>query len=375
MFFLPLLLGLALFQWSLMGPIPLQENVIITLSDQKSITQEQMVQQLAGYRVVLVGEAHDNPAHHEIQLTVIKQLHALRPEMVVAMEMFPTHLQPQLDRWVAGELTEEAFLDAVEWYFTWGFDAKLYLPILRYARDERLPLLAMNIRRETVTAVRKQGLGNLDIDIRDTLPPMCPPPLGYRIRLEEVFNSHPMMSKSGHFEYFVEAQGVWDGVMAANIKKWLDAHPSGLVVGLVGSGHVIMGHGIPYQLRHRGIQDVVTLLPWTVADSWLDRDSCDYAWGTSDPPDDSPPPMQLGIIMDDKQKDGVWVQTVMENSLAAKNGILPKDQIRQLNGQDLPTRHTLVRLMRELAHGSEIRLQVKREGEEKEILLKPQHME
>ncbi|MEO5331517.1 MAG: ChaN family lipoprotein [Magnetococcus sp. YQC-5] len=364
--FLPILLSLALMQWSLMGPIQIDEGVILRLADQSPISLEQVVEDLAAHRVVLVGEAHDNPAHHQVQLTLIKRLHERKPEMAVAMEMFPRHLQPQLDRWVAGELTEEAFLDAVEWYFTWGFAAELYWPILRYAREARIPLLAMNIRRETVTTVRKRGLANLDQEILDTLPPMCPAPLAYRLRLEEVFQSHPMMSHSGRFEYFVEAQGVWDGVMADRIKSWSDAHPEGLVVGLVGSGHVIMGHGIPYQLRRRGVEDLVTLLPWVGAESWIDREAADYVWGTPETPD-SPPPAQLGVTMDDQRQDGVWVQTVVEDSLASKAGIRPKDRIRQWNGEDLPSRHALVRKVKGAAHGHEIVLKVERDGREEDI--------
>lgn len=366
MFFLPFLLGFALFQWSVMGPISITEDVIVRLSDQTQVGLEQVVDHLAMHRVVLVGEAHDNPAHHRIQLTLIEQLHARRPEMVVAMEMFPRHLQPQLDHWVAGEWSEERFLDEVEWYFTWGFDVNLYAPILRFAKEKRIPLLAMNIRRETVSQVRRKGLADLEPEVLDTLPPMCPAPLDYRLRLEEVFDSHPMMSKSGNFDYFVEAQGVWDGVMADSIKRWSDAHPQGLVVGLVGSGHVVMGHGIPYQLHSRGVKGVVTLLPWTGEDSWLEPQAADFAWGTPPTPD-TPPPVQLGVTMDDTLADGAWVKSVVEDSLAAKADLRPKDHILQLNGQAITSRHALVRLVRGLTKGEELVLQIAREGLDKEV--------
>ncbi|MBF0126164.1 MAG: ChaN family lipoprotein [Magnetococcales bacterium] len=366
MFLLPFMLGLALFQWSVMGPIAIAENEIVRLSDQTVITREAMIDRLASHRVVLVGETHDHPDHHRIQLAVIQGLHARGVEMAVSLEMFPDHLQPHLDRWVAGELSEAAFLDAVEWYFTWGFDINLYWPILRYAKEQRIPLLAMNLRRETVSAVRKRGLAGVEMEIRDALPPLCPAPLAYRLRLEEVFNAHPMMSHGGHFDHFVEAQGVWDGVMADRIKKWSDAHPQGLVVGLVGAGHVYMGHGIPHQLRGRGVTGVAILLPWSGEEAMLDRDAADFAWGTPPAPD-TPPPTQLGITMDDQQKEGVRVQSVLDDSLAAKAGLRPRDRITRFNAHPLPTRHALVRLVRSLSPGEGVVLQVEREGKEEEI--------
>ncbi|MBF0295501.1 MAG: ChaN family lipoprotein [Magnetococcales bacterium] len=349
-----------------MGPLAIDENVLLRLSDQTAVTREELVQTLSRHRVVLIGEAHDNPAHHEVQLTLIRELRARRPAMVVAMEMFPGHLQPQLDRWVAGELEEEAFLDAVEWYFTWGFDAGLYLPILRYAREERIPLLAMNTRRDNVTQVRKKGLAGVEIELRDTLPPVCPATPAYRMMLEEVFNAHPMMSHSGKFDHFVEAQGVWDSVMADRIKRWSDAHPDDLVVGLAGNGHLLGGHGIVHQLRGRGVTDIVTLLPWSGAESRIDRDAGDFAWGTPATPE-PPPPVQLGITMDDKEPAKVLVTMVMPDSLAERMGLRAGDRLLALNGQPLTSRHALARRVRGLSPGTELMLRVEREGREEEL--------
>ncbi|MBF0271008.1 MAG: ChaN family lipoprotein [Magnetococcales bacterium] len=368
MIFLPLFLGLALLQWGVMGVIPIDINELMHLSDQSRLTEAQLIERLAAHRIVLIGESHDNPAHHGVQLRVIRALRARHPEMVVAMEMFPRTMQPELDRWVAGELSEEAFLDAVEWYFTWGFDFELYGPILRYARDERLPLLAMNLPREIVSRVRKTGLAALEPSIRDTLPSITPASTPYRIRLEEVFNSHPMMSKGGPFDSFVEAQTLWDGVMADSIQRWRAAHPHGVVVGLAGSGHLLMGHGIPHQLRARGVTDLVTLLPWTGSDSWIDPEAADYAWGTPEAPE-SPPPVRLGVILDEQRRDGAWVTGIQEESPAARAGLKSGDRLLRLNGREISTRHALVRLLQGVSQGSPVRLQREREGRTAEIEL------
>ncbi len=67
---------------------------------------------MAGRAVVLLGEQHDDMDHHRWQLQTLATLHTLRPRMVIGFEMFPRRVQPVLDRWVAGELTEAEFLAA-----------------------------------------------------------------------------------------------------------------------------------------------------------------------------------------------------------------------------------------------------------------------
>ncbi|MBF0340157.1 MAG: ChaN family lipoprotein [Magnetococcales bacterium] len=368
MFFLPLMLGAAILQVASMHMMPIRDHEILRLSDQTVIREEQLVTALAGHRIVLIGEAHDNPAHHAVQLKMIQALHARHRELAVALEMFPRSLQPQLDRWVAGELSENAFLDGVEWYFTWGFDAELYMPIFRFARERRIPLLAMNLPRETVGKVRRKGMAELDISLRDTLPPICPASLAYRLRLEEVFNAHEMISKSGKFDHFVESQTLWDGVMADTLRNWSRSHPHGVVVGLAGTGHLLKGHGIPHQLRQRGVEDLVTLLPWTGADSWVDPDAADYVWGTPAAPE-SPPPMRLGVVLDERRSDGAWLKEVGEESPGARAGLKAGDQLLRLDDLEIRSRHALVRLLNDMPRDGRIRLSYRRDGQEREVFV------
>ena len=68
--------------------------------------------------------------------------------MVIGFEMFPRRVQPALDRWVAGELTEAEFLQQAEWGKVWSMPAELYLPLFHFARMNRIPMLALNIDAE-----------------------------------------------------------------------------------------------------------------------------------------------------------------------------------------------------------------------------------
>jgi uncharacterized iron-regulated protein len=371
MIFFIFLAGFSLFQVVVMGPVPIEDGQIIHLPTKTTITAQQSYEQLTKSRVVLVGESHDDANHHRVQLKIIKALKKRHNNFAIGLEMFPGHLQPQLDSWIAGKLTENQFLDGVEWYSVWGFDAELYLPIFRFARENKIPLVALNINRDVVREVRKQGVDGVEEKIRMQLPPMAAASNDYRISLQKVFNSHPMMAKMGKFDNFMQAQLVWDGVMASRIKEWLDKYPDGLLVGLAGSGHITNGYGIPHQLKSLGVERIKTILPWTIDDEWVDPQVADYAWGVLEP-EEAEPPVRFGVMLGGFV-DGVEVKSVLPDSLAAGAGILAEDKITHLNDEKITSNHNMIRQTRELSWGDSVVLIVLRGGEKREIKIGLKH--
>jgi hypothetical protein len=102
---------------------------------------------------------------------------------------------------------------------------------------------------------------------REGIGDPAPPSSFYRDRLFEWFKKHPAAGQdarvaSERFERFVSAQQFWDRAMAEAIAGTLrdERHP--LVVGIMGSGHIEYGDGVPYQLAALGIDDLATALPW-----------------------------------------------------------------------------------------------------------------
>ncbi|HEY0524042.1 MAG TPA: ChaN family lipoprotein, partial [Stellaceae bacterium] len=111
----------------------------------------------AARSVVLLGETHTDAEHHRWQLQTVAALHGRRPDMVLGFEMFPRRVQPTLDRWVRGELSERAFLDEVRWSEVWGYDPALYMPLFHFARMHRMPMVALNVDRALVRRVSAEG--------------------------------------------------------------------------------------------------------------------------------------------------------------------------------------------------------------------------
>ncbi|MGD2012046.1 MAG: ChaN family lipoprotein, partial [Desulfobacterales bacterium] len=106
-------------------------------------TLAKVLPQLKKDRVILVGEHHTNENHHRMQLQAIRMLHEAGVKVAIGMEMFRRDSQPELDLWVAGNLDEKAFekIYDANWSFPWSF----YSPILLYAKDNRIPIIGLNV--------------------------------------------------------------------------------------------------------------------------------------------------------------------------------------------------------------------------------------
>jgi len=222
---------------------------------------------LAKRGVVLLGESHDQAEHHRWQLHTIAALFSHRPGMVLGFEMFPRRVQPVLDRWSKGELNEADFLRQVDWPQIWGFADTLYLPLFHFAHMHRLPMLALNIDRATNRRVAAQGLASVPSTEREGVGDPAPASSFYRERLFEWFNKHPAAGQDAYaalerFERFVCAQQFWDRAMAEAIADARRDARQPLVVGIMGSGHIEYGNGVPHQLAALGVNCVATALPW-----------------------------------------------------------------------------------------------------------------
>jgi uncharacterized iron-regulated protein len=224
---------------------------------------------LANNRVVLLGETHSDPDHHRWQLQTIEALFRLRAELVLGFEMFPRRVQPVLNRWSSGDLNETAFLGEVDWPRIWGFDSNLYLPLFVFARKHELPMLALNVDRETSRRIAIDGITSTQPVDRENVGEPAPASEHYRERLFGWFKHHPAGREGttvnpARFEKFVAAQSFWDRAMAEAIVDAFRDRPGALVVCILGSGHIEYGDGVPWQLATLGVDDVVTALPWHV---------------------------------------------------------------------------------------------------------------
>ena len=240
---------------------PIGATPVLDLSTTSDL--ETLIPALADKRVVLIGETHDRFDHHLTQLEIIRGLHAIHPQIAIGMEAFQRPFQRHLDDYVAGELSERELLRETEYYQRWRFDFRLYEPILRYAREQRLPLIALNLPAELTRKVGRQGIDGLTDEERAEIPEEIDrSDSAYQSRLEEVFDQHPQRDRQS-FDHFLEVQLLWDEGMAQRAARYLESHPEHAMVILAGSGHLAYGSGIPSRLVRRiPVSTAVVLNDW-----------------------------------------------------------------------------------------------------------------
>jgi uncharacterized iron-regulated protein len=287
----------------------------------------QVVPRLAEARVVFVGETHDRYDHHLAQLAVIRALHARRPSLAIGLEAFQQPFQPALDDYVAGRIDDRELLKRTEYYDRWGYDYRLYQPILDFAREKGLPLVALNVPRELTRRVGQVGLDGLEEAERAALPTRIDRSDGaYEERLRAVFAQHPE-HESLRFERWLDVQLVWDEGMAEQAARFLAAHPDRPLVMLAGSGHLAWRSGIPRRLERWSGARSVLLLPADVGPP--DPALADYLMLTEERP--LPPGGRLGVRLD-PEDGGVVIGSIDPQGAAAAAGVREGDRVVSVDG-------------------------------------------
>jgi len=240
------------------------------------VSFEALLEDLETSRVVYVGEVHTNPAHHRIQLDVIKALFQKHPNLAVGMEMFDYSYQAVLDQWSAGELEERDFLRKVHWYANWKFDFSLYRDILNCIKLNHIRLVGLNIPFCIPPKIRVGGLENLSAEDKEYLPAEIDTSnTAHRQYLEEVFKHH-FFNSHVEFEDFYMAQLIWEETMAESIARNLD---NDTMVVLAGDGHIQFKYGIPDRVCKR-IDLPYRTIYLAPAPNELEPDIADYIWVT-----------------------------------------------------------------------------------------------
>ena len=233
------------------------DMTVYHIKDDRQTTLADLVPVLLQHRVIIVGEHHTNRQHHRAQLRVIQALREAGAKVAVGLEMFRSDSQADLDRWIAGDIKESDFEKI--YLDNWNYPWDAYRMIFDFARQERLPMIGLNVPREITGQVARKGFGSLSDKQRGKLSNVtCRVDDAYMDYIRKAFGAHAHGKMD--FTYFCEAQLVWDTVMAVNTIEYLNTHPDAIVVLLCGAGHAQKG-AIPRQLRSRSDLAHLVLLP------------------------------------------------------------------------------------------------------------------
>jgi uncharacterized iron-regulated protein len=234
-----------------------QVQKVYDLNGNTLLELSQVAQKLAGERIVVVGEHHNNRSHHWAQLRVVQALKAAGANVAVGLEMFRKDSQAALDQWVAGRMGRRDFEKA--YYDNWNFPWDAYSMIFEYAREQGISLIGLNVSRAITRQVATRGFQSLSEEQKGRLADVtCRVDEAYMDYIRGAYGAH------GHgqmnFTHFCEAQLVWDTAMAVHALEFIEKHPGSLVVILTGVGHAQKG-AIPRQIRERSGIPVSVFLP------------------------------------------------------------------------------------------------------------------
>jgi uncharacterized iron-regulated protein len=250
----------------------------------KSITAEAFLAALRMKKVVYVGERHDQPLDHGVQYAILRQLHREEASLGIGMEMFQVPFQEPLTKWSAGLIDETVLRRDTEYDERWGFDFSMYRPILEYARNRGIEVVALNAPREMAYAVAKGGIDSLPAEQASALPELDLGNEQHRALFDSEFDAGEHAVGDGIDQYY-EAQVVWDETMGSRVAETLDRAdaPAKMIV-FAGRVHVKRGLGIPDRAARRGAVPYAVVLPVTdkelKVELKLDREerSGDFFW-------------------------------------------------------------------------------------------------
>ncbi len=232
---------------------------------------------LGGVRAVCVGEEHPNPHHHWAQLQVIQHLATRSGPFAVGMEMVQRPFQGVLDDFAARKIDDAAMTARTGWDDRWGYDWKLYRPLLHAAIAHGGALIALNASKELVEKIAHGGMDKLTRAERAQLPELKLDDEVHRAWFDGVMAEmggamhgekepavgdqkvDPVKEKEAADRMY-SVQVLWDETMADGATRWLGADAGKQIVILAGDGHC-HDSAIVGRMKRRGVTSTVSVRP------------------------------------------------------------------------------------------------------------------
>jgi len=211
-----------------------QHYKIYNVQQQKIITLDAIVADMANANVLFFGEEHNDSIGHYLEATLFKKLAvAYKNKVGLTLEMFHTDVQPVIDEYLAGIINEKNFMKEAR---AWN-NYKDYRPILEFAKSEGISVIGGNAAARYSNSVTKNGLeilAKLPANSKQFLPPNTIDTLTGRYceKFIGLLGGHGM----GAMKVY-QTQNFWDATMAWSIDKFVKANKDKKVFQVNGRFH------------------------------------------------------------------------------------------------------------------------------------------
>jgi len=286
----------------------------IYTGDGQLATMEDIASAMNSAQVVFIGETHDDPTGHMLELFILQaafDVAGSTRSTALSMEFFQNDVQNIVNEYLNGIITEKAFLADTRPWTRYKTD---YRPSFEFARENGIPVIAANAPRRYTNRVSRLGrdsLEELDVRARQSLPPLpygepskayrdqwvhtmmsvmeqesmkCGMPIEKEPAAQSPANYAPAVAppagNHGNMGNILHSQVLWDASMAFRISEHLKANPDALIVHMVGSFHVARGTGTPEHLQsYRPGTDAMIIMMRAVDDVNSFEQAPSGTWG------------------------------------------------------------------------------------------------
>ncbi len=397
-------------------------RLVVTATDTVTSVPEAAVD-LAAVDVVVLGETHETPDVHGMHLDLLHELHSRRPDVVIAMEMFERDVQGDLMQYVGGVMDEASFLAKAR---PWPHYERDYRPVVEFAKENGLVVLAANAPKDLAARVAKDGIGAIagePLAPRATTAPEDEYWDSFVDAMKEGEGAHGAAAdpaaETARLHRYYEAQCLRDDTMAETIVDHLRAGRAAgrrpIYVLFCGRQHSDYGRGVVARIKSRmpdlavrvvstervtnlaastfaspkNLADYVIVregpaerragtppahpvhgeTPVAKADPHGDPHAADPHAGAAGKQEGGEQPSQrpaLGLMPDYQNSEGkgVLVANVREGGSAYKAGIEPGDYIVNVGGIEVTDVQTYTEALDQMVIGRTITVRIRRDDAE-----------
>lgn len=233
------------------------DSIVVYDRNGQQVGFDEMLAGTAGKKYIMFGELHGNPLAHQSELLILQYLHQRHgAHLILGMEMFEADVQPIVDEYFSGLINQRSFETEAR---VWGNYAKDYKPLVEYARENKLRLVASNVPRRYANSVYHQGVQVLNNMPKKAKGHFAKLPLKIDWELES-YKAMASMLPDHSAENFIASQALKDATMGQNINK--NVKKNDVLLHVHGAYHSTNGEGIvPYI---KGLRNEQLLLITTI---------------------------------------------------------------------------------------------------------------
>lgn len=203
---------------------------------------DQIIAEIKNYDVVFLGENHDDAVAHALQFEIFKAAfdkYSKQKKVTLSLEMFERDVQVVLNEYLNNLISETHFLASSR---PWGNYKTDYRPLVEFAKENKLEVIAANAPRRYVNMVSRTGRDSLNQLSPEAKAWLAPLPYGepsekYVAKFNALMGQMPDPATKQSPSPIIYSQALWDATMANSISENLKKNKNSLIVHLNGAFH------------------------------------------------------------------------------------------------------------------------------------------